>query len=391
MVPQEIFDEAKQLAAQHTGIATDHMLMSATHTHSAPAATGVFQSDPDPEYQKFLTSRIADAVRIAARNLAPAQLGRGSTNVPGQVFNRRWRMKPEFVLPDPFGATNDQVKMNPPVGSPDLVEPAGPVDPEVCFINLQSTNGHPLALLANYSLHYVGVGGGVISADYFGAFAARMEQLLGAERQDPPFVALLSNGTSGDVNNVNCRVAHPKAKPFERMNIVANAVATAVAGAVPDVKYRRAIPLNSKQSELTLGVRLPGSKDLERAREIMARAKGPEMISLEEIYARETVLLAKYPPQVSLLVQAMRVGDMAIAAIPCEVFVEIGLDIKRTSPLKTFTISLANGYNGYLPTVEHHKLGGYETWRARSSYLEVSAADSIKSELRKLLGELGGQ
>ena len=50
-----------------------------------------------------------------------------------------------------------------------------------------------------------------------------------------------------------------------------------------------------------------------------------------------------------------------------------------------FTVSLANGYNGYLPTPEHHKLGGYETWRAKSSYLEVDASPKIVAELKALL------
>ena len=73
------------------------------------------------------------------------------------------------------------------------------------------------------------------------------------------------------------------------------------------------------------------------------------------------------------------VGDLGIAAIPCEVFVETGLTIKAESPLKpSFTIELANDYCGYLPTVEHHELGGYETWRARSSFLEVDAEPKLR-------------
>jgi hypothetical protein len=85
----------------------------------------------------------------------------------------------------------------------------------------------------------------------------------------------------------------------------------------------------------------------------------------------------------------LRIGDLAIAAIPCEVFVEIGLAIKQKSPFQqTFTIELANGCNGYLPTPEQHRLGGYETWRARSSYLEIEAAPKIFETVMDLLGTL---
>src|SRR5688572_19844582 len=122
MVPREIFDEAKRVASQRTGIPASNMLMSATHTHSAPASTPVFQSDPDPEYQKFLARRIADGVWRAANNLAPAKMAWGSAQVPEHVFNRRWFMKPGTVLRDPFNKTNDQVKMNPGVANPDLKE-----------------------------------------------------------------------------------------------------------------------------------------------------------------------------------------------------------------------------------------------------------------------------
>jgi len=85
----------------------------------------------------------------------------------------------------------------------------------------------------------------------------------------------------------------------------------------------------------------------------------------------------------------LRMGELAITAIPCEVFAEIGLEIKAESPFaQTFTISLANGYYGYLPTERHHSLGGYETWRARSSFLEVTAARSITDTLLEMLENL---
>jgi hypothetical protein len=390
MVPRDVFDEAKRLVHEHTGLPLDHMLMSATHTHSAPAATGIFQSEPDPAYQKFLATRIADGVRRAINNLAPARIGWGVGEVPEQVFNRRWKMKPGTVLRDPFGGTNDLVKMNPGVGNPDLLEPAGPTDPEVCFISVQSPDGRPIALLANYSLHYCGgVGSGTISADYFGAFADRIQQLLGADRQDPPFVAIMSNGTSGNINNMDFRAGQPKQPLFGQMRLVGDALAKEVHRVYQKTQHRDWVPLNVQQTEIKLRVRRPGDDEVERAKQIIAKAKGLQMGPVEEIYARETVLMADYPAEVPLVLQALRIGDLAITAIPCEVFVEIGLELKQRSPFKpTFTISLANGYNGYLPTVEHHKLGGYETWRARSSYLEVEAAPKIFDVVLELLTNL---
>src|SRR6185436_18905190 len=143
------------------------------------------------------------------------------------------------VPANPFGGTNDQVKMNPPMADPNLVEPAGQTDPQVCFIALQRTNDQPLALLANYSLHYCGgVGGGIISADYYGAFADKLQELLVGDRLDPPFVAMMSNGTSGNINNIDFRGGQPKHPPFGQLRLVANDVASEVARVYKGLSWR---------------------------------------------------------------------------------------------------------------------------------------------------------
>lgn len=383
MIPREIMDEAKQRASKATGIPTDHMLIAATHTHTAPTVSGVFQSDPDADYQKHLAEQIAKGIENAAAKLAPAKIGWGVGRDATQLFNRRWKMKPGTIAADPFGATTDAVKMNPGYQNPGLVEPAGPIDPDVSILSLQTREGKPIALLTNYSLHYVG-GVSPLSADYFGVFAERIGQLLGADKD---FVGIMSNGTSGDINNVNFSAAPPpKRAEFEQIRIVADSVAKAAHEAYKQIKHRDGVSLAMVEKEIELGVRLPNEKDIARAKQILAEAKGPVLKGLTEVYARETVLLAKYPEKVRVKLQAMRIGELGIVSSPCETFVEIGLEIKKKSPLKpTFTIELANGYNGYLPTPEQHKLGGYETWRARSSYVEVDAATKITATLLELL------
>src|SRR5947207_7960502 len=75
MIPREVTDPAKALATKLTRIPPERILISATHTHSAPTVGGVFQSDPDPDYQKFLAEKIAEGIAAANRRLAPAKIG----------------------------------------------------------------------------------------------------------------------------------------------------------------------------------------------------------------------------------------------------------------------------------------------------------------------------
>lgn len=192
MIPRELMDTAKALAEKKTGIPASHILISATHTHTAPTVAGVFQSDPDEAYVKFLTAKIAEGIEKANANLAAATVGWGGEKEPTQVFNRRWRMKDGVPNPDPFGGMTDKVKMNPGYMNPNLAEPAGPTDPEVSVLSVRGADNKPLALLANYSLHYVG-DMPALSADYFGVFADVIKQKLGG---GPGFVGILSNGTA---------------------------------------------------------------------------------------------------------------------------------------------------------------------------------------------------
>lgn len=385
MIPRAITDRAKKLAQAETGIPPERILISATHTHTAPTVGGVFQSDPDPDYQKYLGEKIAAGIVAANKRLVRAKIGWAVGKDETQVFNRRWKMLEGFDLTNPFGGT-DKVRMNPPRVHKDLLAPAGPTDPDISMVSVITGDGKPLALLANYALHYVG-GYPALSADYFAVFAERMKALLGG---DDDFVGIMANGTSGDINNVNFRIPGPgKQQAGEQIRIVVESVAQAAFKAARTIEHKDWVSLAMTQKEIELGVRLPNEADIDRAKSILAKAaelKKKSLQTLPEVYARETVLMAKYPTHVPVILQAIRIGDLGIVADPCETFVEIGLEIKRESPLKpTFTIELANGYNGYLPTPSHHELGGYETWRARSSYLEVDASMKIVATWKELL------
>jgi hypothetical protein len=144
-----------------------------------------------------------------------------------------------------------------------------------------------------------------------------------------------------------------------------------------------------REARIRLGRRSTPKDEVARAKFILSQSKDMALEGVEEIYARETVMLNEYPPYIETLLQAIKIGELGIATSPCETFVETGLAIKAESPLKpTFTIELANDYGGYLPTAEHHALGGYETWRARSSFLEVEAEAKVRRKLLELLNEV---
>ena len=394
MIPRDVFDEAKLLVRETSDLPLENMVLSATHTHSAPAAAWCHLSGrPDPEYQKFIARRIADGIRRALHNLEPARIGWGVTQEPRHVFNRRWFVQPAVQTTHPLHGGKEPVRMNPPRGSKDLIRPAGPVDPEIGVISVVATNGRPLAVLANYGLHYVGgIPAGDVSSDYFGAFAENLKRRLCKSAQDPDFVAILSNGASGDVNNNNFFQPPPPAKaPYEQIKMVANDVASATEKVIRGLQYRDWVPLGVNQTELSLAVRKPTAEEAIRAREVVARSKGAPIVGGRppDWREQETVDLSGYPERVSLILQAVRIGDLGITAIPCEVFAEIGLELKAKSPFKpSFTMSLANGYNGYLPTAQQHEWGGYETWRAKSSYLEVNAAAKITAKLLELAEQL---
>jgi len=389
VIERGIFDAAKRRVQEATGLPMGNMLMSATHAHSCGTLTAVGQSDPDPAYQAFVAQRIADGVRRALNNLEPAKIGWGFGAVPQHVHNRRWHTQPGTIPPDPFGGTTDQVRMNPGFAHASLLRPAGPADPQVWFLSVQSAAGRPLALYASYSLHYVGgVGPGHISADYFGAFADRIQQLLGADRQSPAFVGMMANGTSGDINSNDYGKTPPKYEPYEKIRRVADDVAQEVLRVSRSLTYHDWVPLGVANAELPLRLRLPTPAEVEKAHRVVRASKDyPRMVTREESYARETVKLADFPAQVSAPLQVLKIGTLRVAAIPAEVFVEIGLELKRRHP-ESFTVSLANAYHGYLPTPEQHRLGGYETWRARSSCLEVDASTKIVATLDGLFTKL---
>lgn len=379
MVPRELIDRAKQRAKEQTGIPEDRMLVSSTHTHTAPACMGALGARADADYVKRLPDGIAEAIVKANGNLSPAQLGWTVVNDDAHTHCRSWIRRPDRMLTDPFGDRTVRANMHPGYQSPDVIGPAGPVDPAIAILVCRTPEGRPLALLANYSMHYFGTT--PVSADYFGLFAKRVEEELGARDAAHPFVAMMSQGTSGDQHWMD----YGRPKDNSTIESYAEAIAREVLDASRTITYQPWLPLTMAETRITLRRRTPDEKRLAWARPIVAAMGDRVPRTLPEVYAKEAIYLHEEPER-ELKLQAIRIGDLGIAAIPDEVFALSGLKIKAHSPLATtFVMELANGSEGYIPPPEQHVLGGYTSWPARTAALEVQAETKIVETVLGLL------
>ncbi len=384
----DVLNEAKALAAAKTGMSVDKMLISSTHTHSGPSLNT--RSEAAAAYYKKFVEGVAGSIVQAHAALKPAAIGAAAHPLPDEVFNRRWYLKPGKMPLNPFGRI-DAVKMNPGTSTDVIDRPAGPTDPDITILSVQDLKRKPIALFANYSLHYVGgAPKAQMSADYFGEFARLMPSRI---RGDENFVAMMSNGTSGDINNIPFGVTRPPREPFEQIRIVAQKAAdTAWLAHRKIEKHQPNATLAMLQREITLQYRRPSSQDVAEAKAVLAvkdKAAIEELPRLAQNYARSVVNAAERPEEtLTVKIQAIRIGDFAVCAIPFETFVEIGLDLKKRSPFsQTMVVGLANGRHGYLPTLEQHKLGGYETWLGTNQVQEDTSV-ILTNNLLEMLAEL---
>jgi len=392
-VPRDIADAVKAEAAKATGIRPDRMLISATHSHSCPSVAGCLGTDTDEGYRKFLPPLLVEAIEGAAKSLAPAKVGWATIDAPDHTHCRRWIFRPDKLRTDPFGQRNVRAHMHPGYQNADCIGPSGPPDPQLSLLAVQAADGRPVAVLANYSMHYYGAG--PVSADYYGVFCRKLTELLGADKTQPPFVAIMSHGTSGDLHWMD--YGKPSNPPG--LQRYAEGLAQIAVEACKKIEHRDTVPIRMAEKKLTLARRVPDEGRLAWAKAVLAKMGGNKPRNLPEVYAREALYLHEEPKR-ELILQAIRVGDpsagsgqaLGITAIPCEVYGLTGLKLKAQSPLQpTMNIELANGGEGYIPPPELHPLGGYNTWPARTAALEVQAETKIVETVLGLLEDVAGK
>ena len=176
MLPKFLLDEAKQLATAKTKLKSDRILISATHTHTAPSSFGCLGTDPDPLYVPFLRQRLVEALIQAEKKLQPARVGWGVAKAEQFTALRRWVRRPDRLAEDPFGNPTVRANMHAATKPEDVTGQSGPEDPDLSMIVFQATDGTPIATLANFSMHYFS--DKAISADYFGLFCDGLQQYV---------------------------------------------------------------------------------------------------------------------------------------------------------------------------------------------------------------------
>lgn len=389
-LPKDVCGAARDRIARRVGIPGDHVLIAATHTHTGPSVCHLLGVDRDDAYTDALPARIADSVELAIQHLQPAALASATAHESRVSFNRRYWLR------------DGTVRMNPGYANPDVLRPAGPIDPEIGIVHITTASGAPLAAVLSFALHFVGTDDQyAYSADYFGHVGRLFQRVYG-----PDFGTVFFNGASGDINRIDVT-----APPFRAGHHYAEQVARAIVGGVLRetalLKPDPAPPLGAARARLPYHPKAMSAADVELARRILAAPSDTPLTetpftpgpfswvvghpipqNLWTLYARETVRVSQLAPDLETEVQAVRLGDAALVALPGEVFCALGLDIKSRSPFRpTLIAELANDYLGYVPTADAiEREGGYETWAALSALPAAGTGEALVDAAVDLLG-----
>ncbi|MGP0063301.1 MAG: hypothetical protein ACLQGP_06810 [Isosphaeraceae bacterium] len=355
--PRDLVEEARREIERTTHLSGADVMISATHSHTGPVLdrNSAFggQSSLVKDYRAGLPAKIAEAVRRAEGQLTPARVFSACGHEDSIAFNRRYHMK------------DGTVGWNPGKLNPNILKPAGPIDPEVPVVFFESTAGKPLATYVNYAVHLDNVGEPRISADLPGTLG----RLL-AEVKAPEMVTLFSAGCCGDVNHIDVRSAAPQ-RGFANAARMGTILAAEVLRTWPRLAPVDASAIRVKSAIVRLALPEISDADLATSRAVVARMNDPKAARpgfLEMVAALKTLDVAARqgrPQEVEVQVVALG-SELAWVSLPGEIFVELGLAIKQDSPFpRTIIAELANGSIGYIPARRAYAQGNYEVISAR--------------------------
>jgi hypothetical protein len=387
-VTRAITDQARAEIERTTGLKSGHVMISATHTHTGPELANRNRRSADmggqrqiaAEYTERLPKLIAESVRQAHERLQPARLSVAKGRCEGLAFNRRYFMR------------DGSVGWNPGKLNTNIVMVAGPTDPEVGLLYVESPEArgpiHALATYVNFAMHPDTTSGSKLSADWPGALSRTLAGYHGSNH-----LTLVANGTCGNINHVDFFWRWPQSAPFEP-NRIAAILGAAVFQAYKDLKAVTPGPLRARSETVELALPEITPEQVAEAKKTVEATKddraGNFMKLVRSYRALDVAGRNGQPHRVE--VQVIALGrEAAWVALPGEVFVELGLAIKKRSPFpQTFVIELANENIGYVPDRRSYAEGNYEPESARcaagSGEKLVEAASRLLAELFKESG-----
>jgi len=384
-VPSELSQQVRRKAEQKLGIPARNILIAATHSHTGPLFSGalrqyfhektVAEQGRDPretvDYAALLSEKLLAGLADAQAGSSPVTLHAGAAEQPGLSFNRRFHMK------------DGTVRFNPGKLNPDIVRPAGPVDPQVALLLLRrSEDQHALGALTVFALHLDTVGGTEYSADY----PYYLSQTL-QERFGPQFVSLFGNGTCGDLNHIDVSHRRPQ-KGQEEARRIGRTLGATVARRLPQLPQVARPRLAVRYRVVEVPLQEVTADELAWARKAIEQVGTRGLPFLEQVRAYKILdLHSRDSKTLAMPVQVFRFGpEAALVALPGEVFVDLGLEIKRRSPFAlTMVVELAHDAPGYVPTRKAFAEGSYETVNSR---IQPGGGERLVEAAVELLEEL---
>ncbi|HTU91239.1 MAG TPA: neutral/alkaline non-lysosomal ceramidase N-terminal domain-containing protein [Gemmataceae bacterium] len=382
-ISRDVSDRAREQAAKKTGIPAANILISATHSHTGPLYMGALRryfhdraiaakgedAHEKIDYAAVLAAKIAEAIDKAANAVQPVALSAGAARQEGLSFNRRFHMK------------DGTVQFNPGKLNPNIVRPAGPIDPDVGLLRFRAGD-KDLALLTVFALHLDTVGGTEYSADYPFHLERKLRSVLGGEG-----VSLFAAGTCGDINHIDVSKKDPQKGQLEAGRIGAT-LGDTVRAALPKLNPVPSPRLAARRAFVPAPLQKYDADAIARARKDMAKIGTRALSFLKQVEAYKIVSLQILPRDaLPMEVQVFRLSDdVAVVGLPGEIFVELGLAIKKASPFPvTLVVELCNDAPGYVPTVKAFKEGSYETVNSR---IQPGGGEKLVEAATRLLKEL---
>jgi sugar phosphate isomerase/epimerase len=380
-IPREVSDRVRKQAAQQTGIPIGNILIHATHSHTGPLYWGALRnylhekamaehgSDPceKEDYPGELVAKLVQVIRQAKDSLIPMRIETGVTEQQGLSFNRRFHMK------------DGTVRFNPGVKNPNIVKVAGPIDPEVGMVFFRDIKtSKALAGMVNFALHLDTVGGTKYAADY----PYYLEQTL-REKQGQDFVLLYGTGTCGDINHIDVT-----RKERLKTDFIGNTLGKTVNENSDELKQQlRPMPA-ARSKVLQVPMQQFDTAKIEWAKKSIEKVGTRELSFLEQVEAYKILACQmRGGATMPLEVQVFRLSnEVAVVGLPGEVFVDLGLAIKKASPFPvTLVIELCQDCPGYIPTTKAFTEGSYETVNSR---IAPGGGEQMAETAIRLLREL---